>query len=614
MSIPDRLGDFRIVEEIGRGGFGVVYRARQESLDRPVALKVLFQHKVHTEDEIGRFEREARAAARLDHSGIVSVYAWGKDGTDFYIAQKLVGEGRTVADEVQLLKTGGEPPKGYFRRVAGWAAVVAEALQHAHERGIVHRDVKPSNILLDENDRPFLGDFGLAKVEDGLELSRTGDFAGSPFYMSPEQADSRRGQVDHRSDIYALGVTLYELLTLQPPFQGQSSHEIIRKILTEDPRRPSRIEPRVPSDLETICLKAMEKSRVHRYQSAEALAHDLTCFLDGEPITAAPPSAVSRVLRSARRHRTKVGMLALGGALLGAIGYAYVNYRSFEHERAQQATHELAREAEDGADKVLESLAIDEQIDQALANENLPRARELREKRKAVADFLQSGSEMLVNLLPNIRDSEVVKDIGSAMQDQMLFGGMQAVQRFLAEKQQDSGAAETDPNLAAVSSWLTNVTTELEGFDLSKFGVVTPGVDSGAGLASGGQPSGGVASMTQDGLVDATSRAADAGGSGSTSPPVLPGFGPGPVALGEKLSTGEDSATAPAPTSPEPVPPGASAVLAPGVPDLHQLDADAVRRLPWFLQIEWLRHRMQALDEAASSQAIPAAGADELKS
>ncbi len=181
MSIPDRLGDFKVVEEIGRGGFGVVYRAHQVSLDRPVALKVLYEHRVHTDEELARFEREARAAGRLDHPAIVSVYAWGEDNGCFYIAQKLVGQGRTFADEIADLKTRGEPPKGYFRRVAEILAVVADGLQHAHDAGIVHRDVKPSNILLDEQGRPELGDFGLANVEDGLVLSRTGDFAGSPF-------------------------------------------------------------------------------------------------------------------------------------------------------------------------------------------------------------------------------------------------------------------------------------------------------------------------------------------------------------------------------------------------------------------------------------------------
>src|SRR6185436_14304815 len=216
MSTTGRLGDFEIVDEIGRGGFGVVYRAAQVSLDRPVAVKVLHRHLIHTQEQISRFEREARAAARLDHPALVPVYAWGPADDDFFIVQRLIGKGRTLADELNDLRKSGQAPKGHFRRVAEVCARVAEGLHHAHERGIVHRDVKPSNILLDEAGLPCLSDFGLAKVEDGLELSRTGDFAGSPFYMSPEQADSRRGTIDHRSDVYSLGVTLYETLTLTP--------------------------------------------------------------------------------------------------------------------------------------------------------------------------------------------------------------------------------------------------------------------------------------------------------------------------------------------------------------------------------------------------------------
>jgi len=478
MSIPDRLGDFRIVEEIGRGGFGIVYRAEQESLERPVALKVLYQHKVHTDEEIARFEREARAAARLDHGGVVSVYSWGQEGSDFYIAQKLVGDGKTIADELYLMKEAGEPPKGYFRQVAEWLATVAEALQHAHERGIVHRDVKPSNILLDEDNRPFLGDFGLAKVEDGLELSRTGDFAGSPYYMSPEQADSKRGQVDHRSDIYALGVTLYELLTLSPPFHGTTSHEIIRKILTEDPKRPTKVVPRVPADLETICLKAMEKARIHRYQSAEAVAHDLRCFLDGEPINAAPPSTVSRIVRTARRHRTKVGMFVLSAAILILVVIVIKESQGAQKQENASQVDQVRLTALEKKDETIQNLqtegggSLDEAIDEALEANDLDKVRALTAQRKAVTDFLEKGSSMLIDILPQIGDTQVVKDIGAAMQSEQLFGGLAQAQKFLEEQQAEGGEdADADENLKLVSDWLGNVTSELEGFDLSAMGV-----------------------------------------------------------------------------------------------------------------------------------------------
>src|SRR5262245_7717013 len=351
MSAPERLGDFDIVEEIGRGGFGIVYRARQRSLDRPVAVKVLYRHLIHTEDQLSRFEREARAAARLDHPAIVSVYAWGQSDDDFFIAQRLVGSGRTLADEIAALKQAGTPPKGHFRQIATWLAAVSEGLQQAHDRGIVHRDVKPSNILLDEAGHPCLGDFGLAKVEDGLELSRTGDFAGSPYFMSPEQADNRRGPVDHRSDIYSLGVTLYELLTLTQPFQGQTAHEIIRRILAEEPRRPTRVEPRVPQDLETICLKALEKDPARRYQSASAMGEDLQAFLDGEPISAVPIGTVRRVMRQVRRHREAVGFAVLGSIVVlgGLYATGLIMESSSDAQRsASQAQVEKGRAQEFG--------------------------------------------------------------------------------------------------------------------------------------------------------------------------------------------------------------------------------------------------------------------------
>ena len=482
MPIPDRLGDFRIVEEIGRGGFGVVYRADQVSLDRPVALKVLYQHRVHTEEEIARFEREARAAARLDHPGIVSVFSWGQDGSDFFIAQKLVGIGRTVADELSAIKESGDPPKGYFRRVAEWLACVAEALQHSHERGIVHRDIKPSNILLDENDRPFVGDFGLAKVEDGLELSRTGDFAGSPFYMSPEQADSRRGEVDHRSDIYAIGVTLYELLTQSPPFTGQSSHELIRNILNEDPKRPSKINSRVPADLETICLKAMEKARVHRYQGAAAFASDLRCFLEGEPISAAPPSTASRVMRSARRHRTKLGMTVLSAVIVIMAAYTWET-SDRTSEAAQNAKKaQVSQQAVESKEATIgglnlkgdEGASIDDAIDRAIEQEDIGQVRTLRARRKAVTQFLESGSQLLQDVLPQISDSQALQDIGSAMSEQFLFGGLVEAQKVLAKQSPLADSAERS-SLDQVNSWLGELQVELEDFDLGEFGIVTPG-------------------------------------------------------------------------------------------------------------------------------------------
>lgn len=452
MSVPDRLGDFEIVAEIGRGGFGIVYRARQVSLHRDVALKVLYEHRVHTREEVGRFEREARAAARLDHPAIVSVFAWGQDKGHFFIAQKLVGEGRTLADQLAELKAGGEPPKGYFRQVADSLARVADGLQHAHDEGIVHRDMKPSNILLDEKSRPFLGDFGLAKLEDGLELSRTGDFAGSPYYMSPEQADSKRGEVDHRADIYGLGVTLYELLTLEPPFLGRSPHEIMRKILTEDPRLPSKIAPRVPKDLETIALHAMEKQRSRRYQSAQEFAADLRAFLQGEPIKAVPVSTLIRVWRSARRNRSGVGIVVLVAALLAVT--ALLQKEASDGKQAEQRaelTKDVVSTASSlGAEKRAE---VDAQFITAMSENRTDDAVKLQAFKEDVSRWLESGQTLLMDVIPDISDKQTLQEVGENLQGQFLYNTVKQVEDYLKSHGTDGSP---DPRLALASDWLQN--------------------------------------------------------------------------------------------------------------------------------------------------------------
>ncbi len=432
MSTPGRLGDFEIVEEIGRGGFGVVYRARQVSLDRPVAVKVLYRHLIHTDEQISRFEREARAAARLDHPALVSVYAWGEAEDDFFIAQRLIGKGRTLADELAELRKEGQPPKGHFRRAAEWCARVAEGLQHAHERGIVHRDVKPSNILLDEHGQPCLSDFGLAKVEDGLELSRTGDFAGSPFYMSPEQADSRRGPIGHATDIYSLGVTLFELLTLTQPFKGTTSHEIVRRILAEEPQRPARIESRVPADLDTLCLKAMEKLPVRRYATAGELAADLHAYLDGEPISAVPISTTRRVMRAARRHREPIS-LALLGLLVVAGGWWGV--LQLEKSQGDKESSELRAQLQEQRNEDKERIRqeTDNAIREAAAR-NPQAVATLLEEQQARTKAIDETYNWVQDQLTGVRDSEDVRTVAAGFATQGLAGGLQGLQQIFATR------------------------------------------------------------------------------------------------------------------------------------------------------------------------------------
>jgi tetratricopeptide (TPR) repeat protein/tRNA A-37 threonylcarbamoyl transferase component Bud32 len=297
------LGDFRIMDEIGRGGMARVYEAEQISLKRRVALKVLSPHLSFSTQAVQKFHREAEAGSRQSHAGIVSVYAVGSIRGTHYIVQELVAGARTLADHLERL--GKEPalPRGHFRQAAEKIADVARAVAHAHRSGVIHRDLKPSNILLTRKDEPKVTDFGLARVEGALALSQSGDFAGTPYYMSPEQARGSRSAIDRRTDIYSLGVTFYEALTLNRPFDGDTSHEVIKKILLLEPKDPRKINARVPRDLSVICLKAMEKEPSKRYQSMEELAEDLDRFLEGEPILARPSRWISRPVKWVRRHK-----------------------------------------------------------------------------------------------------------------------------------------------------------------------------------------------------------------------------------------------------------------------------------------------------------------------
>ncbi|HZM00744.1 MAG TPA: serine/threonine-protein kinase, partial [Planctomycetota bacterium] len=352
------LDDFRIVREIGRGGMGVVYEAQQLSLGRRVALKVLPPGLLAGRSTADRFRREASAVARLSHPRIVAVHGLNQAGAIAYLAMEYV-DGLDLAQIIDRLRTArthgrrfvlisgphldadvaawaagrklmgtlpGDPRlaegividlRNYAHMAAAIAADAADALRHAHGHQIVHRDIKPGNLLLAADGRIKLGDFGLAKSRDDGSLTKTGDFVGSPAYVAPEQASSRRRQVDERSDVYSLGLTLYELLTLHQPFAGKDVAVILRNILTKEPPPPTQLNPRVPQDLETIVLKAIEKDPANRYQSAAELGDDLRRFLNFEAIRARPPGPLSRVARLARRHRLRLLIAAMGAVIAG---------------------------------------------------------------------------------------------------------------------------------------------------------------------------------------------------------------------------------------------------------------------------------------------------------
>jgi len=303
-SAPTVIGDYTIIREIGRGGMGTVYETEQTSLRRKVALKVLPSHLSISDDAIQKFRREAEAGGRQHHPGIVTVYSVGEEDGVHFIAQELVEEGSTLADSIDVLRSEGAPSADYYREAARLIAEVSDALQHAHDSGVIHRDVKPSNILLTSEGQPKLTDFGLAKVEDALALSRSGEFSGTPYYMSPEQTRSRQGGVDHRTDVFSLGVTLYEMITFERPFKGDTSHEVFKNILHRDPLDPGRVNPAVPRDLAVICLAAMEKDPDARFETMKELGDDLRRFLAGETIQARPAGPILKAVKWVKRHRT----------------------------------------------------------------------------------------------------------------------------------------------------------------------------------------------------------------------------------------------------------------------------------------------------------------------
>ena len=330
----DALGDFEIIDELGRGGMGIVYRARQTSLDRIVALKVLPISTLLENHQLTRFKNEAKAAATLDHSNIVPVYSVGvEQGVHFYAMRLIDGSSIadlihdrnriTGADETQeesappsdlsparnsLVENGNfgqERAANFFRKVAELGVQAANAREHAHTHGVLHRDIKPANLLLDQQGHLWVTDFGVARLENDASITVTGDLLGTVRYMSPEQATGQR-IVDLRTDVYSLGVTLYEMLTSTPAFSGSDRLDLLQKIANETPVRPRRICPAIPSDLETIVLKAIEKDAGDRYESAAELGNDLQCFLDDRPITACPPSLTDVVTKWSRRHQPAV--------------------------------------------------------------------------------------------------------------------------------------------------------------------------------------------------------------------------------------------------------------------------------------------------------------------
>jgi WD40 repeat protein/serine/threonine protein kinase len=349
------LGDFRVVREVGRGGMGVVYEATQVSLGRRVALKVLPFAAALDSHQLQRFKTEAQAAAQLHHSNIVPVFWVGCERGVHYYAMQFI-EGQTLAGLIQgqqSAASAGQPEgsatpvaRAVSRRHAGRAAdnhrrvatlgiQAAEALDHAHRAGILHRDIKPANLLIDEHEKLWITDFGVARFVNDIGLTLTGNLVGTLRYMSPEQALARRLIVDQRTDIYSLGATLYELLTLRPAVDGLDRLDVLRRIAEDDPIAPRRIDPATPRDLETIILKTLAKEPQDRYATAHDLADDLRRFLARRPIVARRPNLAEHVVKWLRRHPTAVASIV--SVLVVAVIGLLTSLIAVNHERGRTA-------------------------------------------------------------------------------------------------------------------------------------------------------------------------------------------------------------------------------------------------------------------------------------
>lgn len=480
-SVPCELGDFRIVREIGRGGMGIVYEAEQLSLGRRVALKVLPFAAMLDPRQMQRFQNEARAAASLKHANIVQVYSVGCERGVHYYAMEFV-EGQSLAELIRAWRE--EPPDGHrpapagadvadepqppsgdtppvqqaavstlgsrrglemYRSLAHWAIQAAEALEHAHQMGVVHRDIKPANLMVDARGHLWITDFGLAHVQADVGITMTGDVLGTLRYMSPEQAGGKKGVVDHHTDIYSLGATLYELLTLHPPFRSDDRRQLLREILNEEPPAPRQLDKSVPIDLQTIVLKTLSKEPQERYATAQDLADDLRRFLDDQPLCARPPSLATRAVKWSRRHRPAVrSAMAAFVLTFAALGVATVLIAgAYAREKTQR---QLAVQQERLAERQ-KQLAIEQQrlAEAATERERKARLEAERQRRRAEAN-LRLAMDALDQIFLRMTEASVsgVKKSTEEHNAALLRGALDFYHRFA---EANKTAPELRPNV-----------------------------------------------------------------------------------------------------------------------------------------------------------------------
>ncbi|HVW02837.1 MAG TPA: protein kinase, partial [Planctomycetaceae bacterium] len=405
------FGDYELLDEIARGGMGVVYKARQTRLNRTVAIKMILSGNLASDEDVRRFQREAQAAANLQHPNIVSVHEVGLHDGHHYFSMDYV-DGRSLAD---LIRENPARP----RQAAAWVRETATAIHYAHQQGTLHRDLKPSNILVDRSGRVRITDFGLAmRTTADQALTQTGQIVGTPAYMPPEQAQSKRSLIGPASDVYSLGAILYELLTGRPPFRSDSAVTTIQQVIQSEPVSPRLLNPGVPRDLETICLKCLQKEPHKRYLTAELLAEDLERFLRGEPIVARPIGRIARAWRWCRRNPLPASLAsaAIGLLLTIACGatIAYLREAAL-HERAEGLADDLQKSYGDLSQlrEIAKSLRAAVEADQAKLQDTQSKLldaqtrtasvegdyRELESQRRALAAVLDIRQQKLYSTL-----------------------------------------------------------------------------------------------------------------------------------------------------------------------------------------------------------------------
>ncbi|HEV3446465.1 MAG TPA: protein kinase, partial [Gemmataceae bacterium] len=440
------VGGYQILGLLGRGAMGVVYKAKQRGLQRIVALKMILAGGHASEHDIARFRVEAQAVAQLQHPNIVQVYEVGEqDGNPFFSLEFVDGGSlnKRIRSEPQPI-----------RPAAHLTMLLADGMEAAHQKGVVHRDLKPANVMLTTPRQPGssagssvafspsealygipkIADFGLAKrLEDESGTTRSGTILGTPSYMAPEQAEGKIKEVGPLADVYALGAILYELLTGRPPFRGDGMWETLNLVRTTEPVPPTQLNPKVPRDLETICLKCLQKEQSRRYQGASALAEDLRHFLAGEPIQARPVSAVERTWRWCRRNPVVAGLLALFVLALVA-GTVVSTYFAIESSaRANQLAEEKV-ETEKQRDAAYKN--------EARALKNAGSANQvLMQGQQAIKDILNEVTKKLGDT-PDMRDE--IRDL----RKQILEHGAGALEKFDAYAKDNLDLVNSDPNLA----------------------------------------------------------------------------------------------------------------------------------------------------------------------